>query len=814
MTQDEDALDQSLSAYLNSTAEFDAPFLTGITATPRSAHSDSVGGTRSPPGSSNVEAPVTDIFLVSRTSNEPEPAQPAQMPASTSPALAVTSPTTVGSAPAPPPIPTGTPVSDRGPELRPKRSLARLKRNRAISRSRVASNASDSSSNSARLPRSASTVFAQPNYAQDTVDVSMSPESMVPDTARSVHTSTPDSSSLPSLPRRVNPGSHATDTFPPQAPLQSIPLASRSFSSPMPAVRLNSTTSPASPRTPERRLFSQPAEAPAMPASNLSGAIAQGPRKSEQAPTMEFRSATPGSSVSSAYSDDEGPTNPLMSEPAESGTPMREPDVAHSSPQTSGTPHSNASSAPPAPRFDRAASDVRSPPTRSPLANQELGNTSRDSSIHDQSGNTPLRTPQSGSTTNNAFNSPLDDMFDAFASAITDLGFDREEPMQGLDDVSVSYRHARYPGGSEGLPSRPSTLESMLPPPVRLAPDMSTPTKPHSGPKSPHRAGANIDARPSDLARTPSTRSQQQEPKAPSSERLLVYGFNVWWPHAFDITSNLNYDSVSSTQRARLFCDAANDLLTRPTHLDHWIKQLKAEKPNQPDVLTRLVQQQQVEALDAALSPRMDTPRSVASPPAPRNELPLPSNIPYPLLAKAQSSAHADPGITLAQPARASPRKGNSATAFLMNRLERGRERFAAAGASPSAMSTRASQRSLTRSTSLAQHSEYATPPSADMGRSATTTTTRAPGPATPMGLGIMQRSMSSATAPDMAVDPAYRAALDRVRDAVPDIDDATARFYLTRNQGDDIRAINDFMTDQNADRMQRRGLFSRASRR
>lgn len=380
----------------------------------------------------------------------------------------------------------------------------------------------------------------------------------------------------------------------------------------------------------------------------------------------------------------------------------------------------------------------------------------------------------------------LMDMFDSFASALTDLGMDTKEPIKGLDDVSVSYHNAQYQGGSHGLPSHPSTLESMLPPvppqPVPKPASLLTPSEP----KTP-------------LTRTPSTKSDV--PLVPE-HRLDVYGYNIWWPHAFDITSNLNYDSVSTGQRARLFGDAMKDLMTRPTHLDVWIQQVKSQRPNQADVLTRQVQQQQLEELEATLSPRLDDPEHTT------NELPLPTNIPYPLLAKAQSAAHADPGISLA---RVSPRKGasssimQSSTAFLMNQLERGRELLTPNTAPPP---TPARQRTPTMAAPSISHTPNA---SSVMNRSLSARTPAAASTSggLPMGLGIVQRSASQAPQ-----DPAFSAALTRVRDALPDIDEATARHYLTKSQGDDVRAINDYMAEHvtRNDATQRRGIFSRAT--
>ena len=105
-----------------------------------------------------------------------------------------------------------------------------------------------------------------------------------------------------------------------------------------------------------------------------------------------------------------------------------------------------------------------------------------------------------------------------------------------------------------------------------------------------------------------------------------------------------------------------------------------------------------------------------------------------------------------------------------------------------------------------------------------------------------MQRASSHTTSADVpapfsmsARESTSNAALIRMRDALPDIDEATAKNYLLRSQGDDVRAIvrikdnfilhawlcvclhvlqSEYMADHAQDEStQRRGLFSRTTR-
>lgn len=83
------------------------------------------------------------------------------------------------------------------------------------------------------------------------------------------------------------------------------------------------------------------------------------------------------------------------------------------------------------------------------------------------------------------------------------------------------------------------------------------------------------------------------------------------------------------------------------------------------------------------------------------------------------------------------------------------------------------------------------------------------------MGLGILSRTPSAMSAGAGAgagaavPDTQLQAAVARMRDALPDIDEATARRYLVRHKGDDMRAITDYVQEHARDEAPyRRGLF------
>ena len=699
---------------------------------------------------------------------------------------------------------------------------------------------------------------------------------------------------------------------------RALPITQRSVSSPMPSqtappMERDAPSTMSSPRTPERRLHSQSIDTLMEDATERDTSI----EASSQLPgsvAEENRTAIP-SNASSSVSSSSSPASSLSrsgsvsseySEDAEQ-VPLNDPGSAsiydkedwhaseHERENQGEASGQNASSNKSRDGTDDETHHVRtqrseeglalssseasdlfaapklitSAPSTTSLA-QPVSTTDEDGLHVDQEaalGSThpspsSLPTPKSQfltspqSDTSRMFSSPVDELFDAFASALSDLGLDQPEPMQGLEDVSVSYRDDQYPGGSEGLPSMPSTLESMLPPTAlssadhKSAPNAGSvqhvPTESKSPAPSvqhlttPHISGPSQAAQPSlaskdsDAAATETTGTQP--------EKVLVYGHNVWWPHSFDVSTNLNYDSVAPLQRSRLFADAANDLLSRPSHMGMWVHHVKSQRPNQPDALSRLVIQDQLRELEAALTPRLDEPDDTANVAGgtTRHELPLPTNIPYPLLAKAQSAAHPNPGISLAHQPRYSPRKSQapsstlvqSSTAFLMNRFERGKDFLtSSAAATPHSNVTRPLSRTPAQSTHT-----FTAP--ADMSRSKSSLRSAA----LPMGLGIMQRASSHTTSADVpapfsmsARESTSNAALIRMRDALPDIDEATAKNYLLRSQGDDVRAIvrikdnfilhawlcvclhvlqSEYMADHAQDEStQRRGLFSRTTR-
>lgn len=253
--------------------------------------------------------------------------------------------------------------------------------------------------------------------------------------------------------------------------------------------------------------------------------------------------------------------------------------------------------------------------------------------------------------------------------------------------------------------------------------------------------------------------------------------------------------------RAALYAEAANDLYTRPTHLDVWLERAKQQRPSAPDALTTMVMQTQRRALEAQLQP---SPASASA------DLPLPNNIPYPLLAKAQSAAHSDPGLLLATPAtnNARPtRLGHAST--LMQSLNLGRHKTPLTPSSATLPSARG-----TPSVRSVRGMPSATP----NGASAPSAPRLAPRTEAPLGLGILPRTPSamSAAPPTERIDvpeAKLQAGIARLRDALPDIDEATARRYVVRCHGDDVRAITEYLHEQARDDAPRRGLFARTPR-
>ncbi|PKI85204.1 hypothetical protein MVES_001119 [Malassezia vespertilionis] len=258
-------------------------------------------------------------------------------------------------------------------------------------------------------------------------------------------------------------------------------------------------------------------------------------------------------------------------------------------------------------------------------APSEIDLLSRDTSplpsLHERQSNA---LPRSEST----FTSPLQDLTDTFASAMADLGLDEMPlddphagaPMPALDNVQVLYRAA----------DGPSSLASLLPPTDAALPPSIQQTPPPS--------------------RAPRPGPQTPEPPLVQGPRIEVYGQTVWWPLSFDPSANLNWDSVSLQQRAHLFANASQDLLDCDTHLGAWIGAIRKQEYKAPEALMQHLQAEQLARLATSISPATDTELHAAEKPA----LPLPANIPYPLLAKVHKAQH-EGGHAPVSPAIAQP---------------------------------------------------------------------------------------------------------------------------------------------------------------
>ncbi|WFD23025.1 hypothetical protein MEQU1_001709 [Malassezia equina] len=554
-------------------------------------------------------------------------------------------------------------------------------------------------------------------------------------------------------------------------PVPSRPASLSGASSPRPQTSSTSHHSP--PVSPH---MSPRVQHTSLPAADASPAL----QDTEALHVPAVGASASSESLSSAYSEDEGRAHAPPPRPA------------------AAAPHALGVASPPVPGPGSPA--FHPPPSTSTprMPSQSTAPSSRTASATGSS----MRSPASDT---------MQDLFDTFASALADLGLN-DAPMEGLNDVDVQYRPAAYPGGSHGLPSSASTLASLLPPSSeqgepRAAPDGAGLPGASARRAMPTTMGAPKALGTTSAAPAASAASASATPTSPP-DQLDVYGLSVWWPGSFDISTNVNYDSV--TNRALLYADAANDLLTRPTHLDVWMERARKQRPNAPDALTMMVMQEQVRALDAQLAPSEDAVSSPA-------DLPLPANIPYPLLAKAQSAAHSDPGLVLATPASTakSMRRPNAST--LMHSLHQlgrrktplltGAARMTPATVSPAMLST--------ASATPAASTPALTP------KAAAPVAPALPPRLTPwasdatMGLGILSRTPSAmsmgASGPDRSSIPEaqLQVALARVRDALPDIDEGTARRYLMRHQGDDVRAITDYVQEHAREEAPyRRGLF------
>ncbi|KAL4400976.1 hypothetical protein ACI68E_002300 [Malassezia pachydermatis] len=512
-------------------------------------------------------------------------------------------------------------------------------------------------------------------------------------------------------------------------------------------------------------------------------------------------------------------------------------------------------------------------PTEEPIRSSDTSLVSWPASRHVSTDTTRAsqRVVSGASEASSTFTTSMQELMDTFASAMADLGLDESAPpVPGVDDMAVGYRATAYPHGSHGLPRSTSTLASMLPPPEPVKAPISSPL-PAAAPAL-QQAVAPGSTRTTSMASTMTSStssatspalSNKALPQSPTDKRFHVYGMHVWWPGSFDVTSNLNYDSVSPVQRAALFTNAANDLLQRPTNLSDWIEQIRALQPSAPDALTRSVMQTQMQELEASMTPHLGAPSEPS-------DLPLPSNIPFPLLAKAQSVAHGDPGISLvnspashdstspppsALPAAAAVAAATPATTTTPSMLASpaprplsttaapalptptpaqamamasAPSRYAAATSTPAPPTPASTQ---TKEPSTSMPASFFTNP---LGRRKAThaatyssytplrafPSPRVPGAssewdAMPVGLGLYRAPSQAMSDVSSLPDTAMNAAVTRLRDALPEIDEATARLYVQRHHGDDVRALSDYLADHAREEPHapRRGLFAHTPR-
>ncbi|WFD05850.1 hypothetical protein MVES1_001184 [Malassezia vespertilionis] len=461
-------------------------------------------------------------------------------------------------------------------------------------------------------------------------------------------------------------------------------------------------------------------------------------------------------------------------------------------------------------------------------APSEIDLLSRDTSplpsLHERQSNA---LPRSEST----FTSPLQDLTDTFASAMADLGLDEMPlddphagaPMPALDNVQVLYRAA----------DGPSSLASLLPPTDAALPPSIQQTPPPS--------------------RAPRPGPQTPEPPLVQGPRIEVYGQTVWWPLSFDPSANLNWDSVSLQQRAHLFANASQDLLDCDTHLGAWIGAIRKQEYKAPEALMQHLQAEQLARLATSISPATDTELHAAEKPA----LPLPANIPYPLLAKVHKAqhegGHAPVSPAIAQPthagislsaardtvrhdAQTAMRGAAGAAGYGWMRIQEAIPRVPAAPSFLGTLARRSTKKTRDTSslftplaqTPLAQtpraRTQLQAPQEVPLARAPKTSAADAgpthglgiPGVGTSMGLptpelGSPRRVQSL---PQPHTDPDFDAALRRMLDAVPEMNESIARMYLSRAKNDDVRATSDYLHDHaRRDETQRRGFFSRTPR-
>ncbi|WFD41794.1 hypothetical protein MPSI1_000430 [Malassezia psittaci] len=573
--------------------------------------------------------------------------------------------------------------------------------------------------------------------------------------------------------------------------------------------------------------------------------------------------------------------------PSNANTPLLHTKVSHASIASSRSSYSDSNESDPVPHAAPAAS--RDSQRNSSIPEHSTPTTVQAGDMQGANATTWSEIPGSRvpSTSSEATTSPLQGLSDTFATAMADLGLDDSAPppIQGLDSVAVAYQTS--PNTEREANAQPRTrLESLLPPRTealrtseydsqKLAPKADTKTHVSS-----------VAPTPASLKPAPRLSNSPKEPipTMPPAPKLEVYGMTIWWPNSFDATSNVNWDSTSTTQRCHLQARAANDLMDRDTNLTRWMMQLRQVQPRVPEAQLDRVTSAQRQKHEAAFLAMLDADISNASQStlaADTSGMQLPTNIPYPLLARAskehpqsteymspqlnhsQSSAslHAphssrlDPGAAMRGAAGAAgagwqrlqgamPRVPSS-TSFVMGTLGRRNSRRLRDVPSQQPQPAVVAHSTLNAPMSVPQrrplhrasYYELGTPRSAPLheagqntGQKSIRTASRQSEASNEQRFGLGIPGVGSRMGEDLrSVTPALLAGslnlppsvskpnlafennLKRVMDALPDLDEMTARRYLQQAQGDDVRAVSEYMQSQGD--TSRRSFFSRTPR-
>lgn len=381
--------------------------------------------------------------------------------------------------------------------------------------------------------------------------------------------------------------------------------------------------------------------------------------------------------------------------------------------------------------------------------NEHEGVRSTQSAAEDVSHTTvaPQGTPSS------QMQSPLQDLSDTFENALADLGIDQPPPVDGIADVSVSYR------GLLGDQPRVSTsLNSLGRVVTAPAPATATPQpQPKLATPQPQAATATPVAAPKAPAQAPPLESRP-------GPHVDVYGFTVWWPTCFDMSNYLHWGSMTPQAHADAFNSSGQELSMLSSHLDVWINHMRGVRPSAPASLIATVRQEQAAKIeqDVAHEEAMDPDES-------RGELGLPANIPYPGAVHLHRHEHATPSMRSAM---------TPSTTFGATPLPRTPEPRA------SGMS-----RVVSTATSLAPPS-WSQKPASPKPASALTPNLSSlyQMPEARHGLGIPGLQTD---APEVPRAPsAIESKLAKMLDALPDADEMTLRTYLVRSGGDDYKAM------------------------